>query len=96
MAKRNTYFEAVLKQVGFDDLVARKINEYRDYHAQKVRQVENFYVYLKENNATLEITKRSFFITNPIERYHVLYENSTLIEEFVAEINTYFDGLTLK
>jgi hypothetical protein len=90
--KINTYFEAVLKQAGFDGLVARKINGYREYHEQKRKLVLNFYEYLTKYNATLIIRANGNTIYfNPIEKFSILYENSTLIEGFIAKANTGFE-----
>ncbi len=96
---RNTYFETVLKQAGFDDLVAKKINEYREYHEQKVKSVVKFYDFLRMYNATLDVKQGSELKSlNVIEIYNVLYEYSDLIEKFMIKsidciINRYKDRM---
>jgi hypothetical protein len=44
VSKRNTYFEAVLKQAGFDRFLAQKINEYRNIMHKNSPQLLSFMI----------------------------------------------------
>lgn len=87
----NTYFE-VLKQVGFDSLIAQKINEYRKHHIQKLVSVIKFYNYLNMYNIILDIRQEKEYINlNPIQKYYVLYNYSTFLEEFMFKMKVILD-----
>lgn len=80
--KTNTYIEAILKQAGFDSFIAQKINVYKEHYKQKLNSVVRFYNFLHDHGASLKIN-RGCYNLNPIEKYYILYENSTLLAEFI-------------